>query len=176
MLDRLFRTRPAKASGARLYTAAVAQARRPAFYADLGVPDRIDARFELYVLHVVLLQQRLSGHGAEAAETAQALFDAFVGALDHTLREMGVGDLTVPKKMRRLGEAIYGRVKAYDTALAARDLDALSALLERTVFEGAAGAGRDRMAAYVLASADRLAAQPLADLLEARPNWPPVPA
>ena len=50
-----------------------------------------------------------------AAETAQALFDAYVSALDHTLREMGVGDLTVPKKMRKLGEAFYGRAKAYET-------------------------------------------------------------
>ena len=166
----------ARDAGEALYEAVVRRARQPGFYAVLGAPDTVEGRFELYNLHVVLLLCRLKGEADPAAETAQALFDAFVGALDHTLREMGVGDLTVPKKMRRLGEAIYGRVKAYDTALAARDLDALSALLERTVFEGAAGVGCARMAAYVLASADRLAAQPLADLLEARPDWPPVPA
>ncbi|HEX4179789.1 MAG TPA: ubiquinol-cytochrome C chaperone family protein [Caulobacteraceae bacterium] len=175
-LKRMFKPSPARLAGEALYEAAIRQARRPEFYQALGAPDTIEGRFELYNLHVILLLHRLKGDRGAAADAAQALFDAFVGALDHTLREMGVGDLTVPKKMRRLGEAIYGRVKAYDTALAARDLAELSALLDRTVFEGAADAGRAAMAAYVLACADRLAAQPLADILEARPDWPAAPA
>ncbi len=174
MLDRLFRTRPAKASGARLYAAAVAQARRPAFYADLGVPDRIDARFELYVVHVVLLQQRLTGHGPEAAETAQALFDAFISALDDALRELGVGDLSVSKKMRRLGETLFGRAAAYrDLFKAGPDREAICDLVARTVYGDEAALGRaGPLADYVVRAQAALAHQPLAAVLKAEVAWP----
>lgn len=171
----MFKPSPARIAGEALYEAAIRQARQPGFYAALGVPDTVEGRFELYNLHVVLLLHRLKGADSAASETAQALFDAFVGALDNSLREMGVGDLTVPKKMRRLGEAIYGRVRAYDAGLAVQDRAAISALLERTVFEGAEGARRDEMTDYVLACAANLARQPLAELLDARPDWPAAP-
>ena len=174
MLDRLFRTRPAKASGARLYTAAVAQARSPAFYADLGVPDRIDARFELYVVHVVLLQQRLSGHGPEAAETAQALFDTFISALDDVLRELGVGDLSMAKKMRRLGEALFGRAAAYrDLFKDGPDREGICDLIARTVYGDEAALDRAApLADYVMRTHAALALQPLAAALTAEVVWP----
>jgi cytochrome b pre-mRNA-processing protein 3 len=174
MLDRLFRTRPAKASGARLYTAAVAQARSPAFYANLGVPDRIDARFELYVLHVVLLQQRLTGHGAEAAETAQALFDAFVLALDDALRELGVGDLSVSKKMRKLGEALFGRAAAYrDLFKAGPDREGIRGLIARTVYgDEAAEDLAAPLADYVVRAHAALALQPVDAILKGEVAWP----
>ena len=83
----------------------------------LGVEDRIDARFELYTVHVVLLLERLKGQGEEAGDVGQALFDTYLSALDHALRELGVGDLSVAKKMRRLGETIYARTHALTAAL-----------------------------------------------------------
>lgn len=174
MLDRLFRQRPAKASGARLFAAAVAQARRPAFYADLGVPDEIDSRFELYVVHVVLIQQRLSGHGPEAAEAAQALFDAFVASLDDALRELGVGDLSVSKKMRRLGEALFGRAAAYrDLFKASPDREGIKALIARTVFSDEAALDRAApLADYVMRAQAVLAPQPLDTLLKGEVVWP----
>ena len=128
VLQRLFRPRPALQTGAALYEAATRQARLPAFYADLRVPDTIEGRFELYTLHVILLVCRLKGEGAEAAEISQALFDSYLRSLDDALRDMGVGDLSVGKKMRKLGQAFYGRAKAYDAALAA-DSDELQALI-----------------------------------------------
>ncbi|HEY3813724.1 MAG TPA: ubiquinol-cytochrome C chaperone family protein [Caulobacteraceae bacterium] len=174
MLDRLFRQRPAKASGARLYAAAVAQARRPVFYTALGVPDRIDSRFELYVVHVVLLQQRLSGHGPAASETAQALFDAFIGALDDALRELGVGDLSVSKKMRRLGEALFGRAAAYrDLLQAGPDREGISALVARTVLgDETALDVAGPLADYVVRAHAALALQPLASVLTGEVAWP----
>ena len=120
----MFKPRPARL-GEALYEAATRQARQPAFYERLGAPDTVEGRFELYSLHVVLLLNRLKGEG----DAAQALFDTYVSALDHTLREMGVGDLTVPKKMRKLGEAFYGRAKAYQAALAEGDHAAVTALI-----------------------------------------------
>jgi cytochrome b pre-mRNA-processing protein 3 len=174
MLDRLFRSRPAKANGVRLYASAVAQARRPVFYTELGVPDRIDSRFELYVAHVVLLQQRLSGQGPEAAETAQALFDAFIKALDDALRELGVGDLSVSKKMRKLGEALFGRAAAYrDLFRVAPDRKALAELIGRTVFAGEDAGGRaEPLADYVIRAQAALAAQPLPAVMSGEVVWP----
>jgi cytochrome b pre-mRNA-processing protein 3 len=172
----MFKARPVRVAGEALYEAATRQARQPEFYSALGAPDTVEGRFELYNLHVVLLLDRLKGEGGAAAETAQALFDAYVGALDNTLREMGVGDLTVPKKMRKLGEAFYGRAKAYDAILANRDPAELVALLERTVFEGAPGAGAEKLADYVRAAADSLRTQSLDAILDARPHWAMIPA
>ena len=116
-LNRLFSPRPAVLAGRRLYTAAVAQARTPVFYARMGAADTVEGRFEVYTLHLVLLLRRLKGQGAVASEVSQALFDAYLRGLDDGLRQMGVGDLSVGKKMRKLGEAFYGRAKAYDKAL-----------------------------------------------------------
>jgi cytochrome b pre-mRNA-processing protein 3 len=168
----LFRQRGTKIAGRRLYETVVAQARLEAFYVAFGVADTIEGRFELYSLHAILLLHRLKGEGPQAAETAQVLFDIFLSGLDHALREIGVGDLSVARKMRGLGEAFYGRAKAYDGALADEGQD-LQALIGRTVFEDAdAPAGLAPLAAYVRICAAALAAQPLAAILEGEVRWP----
>ncbi len=177
MLKRLFKPRPTKIAGDALYRAAVEQARNPQLYVDLGAPDRIDARFELYALHVLLLVQRLGGQGPEAAEVSQALFDTFLSALDNTLRELGVGDLAVSPKMRKLGQAIYGRAHSLIDALKAQDENVLDALVARTVFGDEGEIERaGPIAGYVRRVERALAAQPLSEIFEGRPDWPaPAP-
>jgi cytochrome b pre-mRNA-processing protein 3 len=168
----LVRARPAETAGARLYAAAAAQARQPGFYL-AGVPDTPTGRFELYTLHVVLVLHRLKGQGEEAAEVGQALFDTYVANLDLALRELGVGDLSVGKKMRKLGEAFYGRAKAYDAALGRLpDTEPLRELIARTVLAGAEADPAQAIAAYVARGADRLAALPLAQVIAADLAWP----
>jgi cytochrome b pre-mRNA-processing protein 3 len=169
----LFRQRGPKIVGGQLYESLVERARQPAFYTRLSVSDTVEGRFELYSLHAILLLHRLRGAGPQAAETAQALFDIFISQLDHALREIGVGDLSVAKKMRKLGEAFYGRAKAYGAALDAGDDDELQALIGRTVFEGAAEPGRpEALAAYVREVAAALAAEPVETLLDGHVDWP----
>ena len=97
MLQRLFKPRPAAEAGRTLFKALSAQARQPVFYERLGVADTVEGRFELYVLHLVLVLHRLKGQGSQAAETSQAVFDTFLRNLDEGLRDMGVGDLSVGK-------------------------------------------------------------------------------
>ena len=164
--------RPAVQAGRVLYAAAAEQARRPEFYTRLGVADTSNGRFEVYSLHVILLLNRLKGRGEQAAETAQALFDAYVGSLDHALREQGVGDLSMGKKMRRLGEAFYGRVKSYDEALAALpDRGPLETLLARTALEeGGEPAGP--LADYAVRATAVLAVLPDETLLGGAAAWP----
>jgi cytochrome b pre-mRNA-processing protein 3 len=175
----LFRQRGPKIVGRGLYESVVERARNPLFYTGFGVADTVEGRFELYSLHVILLLHRLKGAGVPAADTAQVLFDIFIGQLDHALREIGVGDLSVAKKMRKLGEAFYGRAKAYDAALDAESAAELEALIGRTVFEGAGEAARaEALAAYVRVVVAALAAEPLEAILEGRVDWPaltPVP-
>ena len=145
-LQRLLRPGAARTDGARLYAATVAQARTPALYAELGAPDTPDGRFEVYTLHVLMVLARLKGEGPRAAQASQALFDAYLGGLDHGLRELAVGDLSVGKTMRKLGEAFYGRGKALTMALAALpDRSELEGLLQRTVLGGARLAGIGRL-------------------------------
>jgi len=171
MLKRLFRRRPAQTIGRTLYASVVDQARSPALYEGLGAPDTVEGRFELYSLHVVLLLDRFKRQGEEAGEVAQALFDTYVSALDNTLREMGVGDLAVGKKMRKLGEASYGRVKSYEGAFAALpETRELSEVLARTVYAEAADRSAD-LAAYVIAQRDSLAAQPNEKLIAGDVKW-----
>lgn len=175
MLQNLFRTRPRERQGQLLYEAAVLQARDPAFYTRLGVADRIDARFELYTLHVLLLVMRLRDEGEQGAEAGQALFNIYVSALDHALRELGVGDVSVSKKMRKLGEALYGRMTAWEAPLRDADAAMLAAGLARNVYESEDPASGDALAAYAIASRARLATQPL-DAVSAAPAWAEVAA
>ena len=179
MLKNLFRTRSAERMGLPLYTAAVEQARDPGFYTALGVADEIDARFELYTLHVLLLILRLRDEtGAEAeraAEAAQNLFDVYVSALDNALRELGVNDVTMAKKMRRLGEALYGRMTAYETALRAGDAAGLSDGLARNVYATDIAGRASGLATYALTARGVLAKQSIETVLAA-PVWPEVKA
>jgi cytochrome b pre-mRNA-processing protein 3 len=170
MLQKLFRTRPRERLGEPLYELVVRQARQPAFYTGLGVADRIDARFELYTLHVLLLTMRLRDEGERGGEAGQALFDTYVSALDHALRELGVGDISVGKKMRKLGEALYGRMTAYEAPLRAGDAESLSAALAKNVFDSDEPARGAALAAYALDSRGRLADQTFADVVAA-PAW-----
>ena len=175
VLQRLFRPRAARQAGAVLYEAVTRQARQAALYTGLGVPDTVEGRFELYNLHVVLLLNRLKGLAGEAGEVSQALFDAYVLSLDDALRDMGVGDLSVGKKMRKLGEAFYGRAKAYDSALS-DDSDDLRALVGRTLFADAPEGRLEAMVDYIRRTKASLAAQPLDQVLAGEPAWVDVAA
>ncbi len=151
-------------TGFRLYGAAVAAARVPGLYARLGVPDTLDGRFEMVGLHAFLLIDRLRQEAPPGPDLAQAVFDAMFSDMDVTLREMGVGDLTVGKRVREMWEAFHGRATAYQATLAEADDAALVAALARNVWRGAApppGAA-EALASMVRAQQHCLAAQALA--------------
>lgn len=170
---KFFKTRPAVSAGRDLYAAAVSQARSPGFYSQLGAADTSMGRFELYTLHVVLLTRRLKGKGEQARETSQALFNAYVDDLDIALREIGVGDLSMGKKMKKLGQAFYGRMSAFEAAMDG-DSD-LEALISRTVFEERGDGDAAAMAAYVRAADAELGAQADEALLGGVVKWPEAP-
>jgi cytochrome b pre-mRNA-processing protein 3 len=165
MMFPLFRRSARPGTISALYGAIVAQARLPAFYRDYNVPDTVDGRFELIVLHLMLLLDRLAEEPG-LRSLGQGVFDLFCQDMDNNLREMGVGDLAVPKQMRRMGEAFYGRAQAYREAIAEADDKALAEALVRDIYGGAqvsqtgsqTGPQARRLAAYVREAIVRLKA------------------
>jgi cytochrome b pre-mRNA-processing protein 3 len=137
----------------------------------MGAPDTVEGRFELLTLHVIVLLEGLRAMGEEGAASSQAVFDAYVRDLDGALREMGVGDLTVGKRMRALGGVFYGRAAAYRKAFAALpDRAPLEALIGRTILADIPGAKPEALADYVVGCLAALADGP--SLFTDDPAWP----
>jgi cytochrome b pre-mRNA-processing protein 3 len=138
-----------------IYGMIVAQAREPVFYRDLGVPDTVNGRFDLLLLHLWMVLRRLKSISG-GIELSQALFDHFCDDMDANLREMGVGDLTVPKRMRAFGEAFYGRAAAYDLA-SAGGTGPLAQALCKNILEGTQPDKARQLAGYAEAAIAALA-------------------
>ena len=172
----LFRRHQPHPSIERLYGAIVAQSRQPAFYTHFDVADSMEGRLELLILHTFLVCHRLKGEGEAGRAASQAAFDAFLDDLDRTLRELGVGDLSVPKRMKKIGQAFYGRTAAYDAALN-QDGNALEIALARNVLErDSADPAAARLATYVRAAVALLAETDVAGLLRGDITFPnPAP-
>jgi cytochrome b pre-mRNA-processing protein 3 len=154
-----------------LYGTIVAQARLPCFYLDYEVPDTINGRFDLIVLHLVLMLGRM--RQSPALKTlGQALFDWFCEDMDSNLREMGVSDLKVPKEMRRVGEAFYGRAQIYEAALRAPDNSALEEAIIRNIYGGMPSSAARHLAAYMRRVTLELQVQADATITQGRPVWP----
>lgn len=172
----MFRRRPHERAGFELYGAAVAAARDPWLFAHLGVPDTVEGRFDLVSLHVALLIRRLrSDPDARGAALAQAVFDAMFADMDVNLREMGVGDLSVGKRVRGLWEAFHGRALAYEAALDSPDAAALAEALARNVWRGAApGGAAAALATLARAQAVKLAGQGMGDFAAGRVAFLPA--
>jgi cytochrome b pre-mRNA-processing protein 3 len=174
-LSALFRRKPHERAGFELYGKAVAAARDPWFFGPLGVPDSLDGRFDLVGLHVALLIRRLRRDpDPRGAVLAQAVFDAMFADMDINLREMGVSDLAVGRRVRAMWEAFHGRAQAYEAAVEAGDAAALAAALQRNVWraEGEASAAAGLLAAQALRVAAALAEQPIAALLRGDVRFP----
>jgi cytochrome b pre-mRNA-processing protein 3 len=174
-LKRLRKTNRHGRTGLALYAAAVAAARDPWFYRTLGVPDTLDGRFDLVALHAFLVIHRLQDTPEPGPALAQAVFDAMFSDMDHNLREIGVSDLSVGKRVRAMWEALHGRAKAYSAAIQAADRTELATALARNVWRGTApDRAPDRLAGVVLAQTAYLARQPLAALAAGRSDFLPA--
>lgn len=149
-------------AGLELYASAVEAARDPFFYRELTVPDTLDGRFDLIALHVFLLIHRLQEAPEPGPPLAQAVFDAMFRDMDNNLREIGVSDLSVGKRVRAMWEAFHGRAKAYAEAMQEQGARALEEALGRNVWRNTPPDGApSRLARLVLAQSANLAGQPL---------------
>lgn len=157
------------------YTAITRKARSPAHYGAGGVPDSFDGRFDMLALHVHLVLRRLRSDGVARDDIGQELFDIFFRDMDQAMRESGVGDLGVGKKIRKMAQAYYGRAAAYDTALGKaapserKNKPALIEVLTRNLYpddEAAADSARlDALAEDVFALEEKLQNRAIDDIL-----------
>lgn len=163
--------RPAPSGVDATYITLVAQARNPFFYLKLAVPDTLDGRFEMIVLHLFLLQHRLLDEPS-AQGFAQQLSEAFFRDMDRSVRELGVADTGVGKRIKRMGTAYHGRLQAYRAALS--DPQKLRAALARNLY-GTVAEGDvrslDAMADYIHRQATALAGAPLSTLTDGLYSW-----
>jgi cytochrome b pre-mRNA-processing protein 3 len=162
-------------TGFQLYSAAVAAAREPYCYTVHGVPDTLDGRFDLIGLHAFLLIHRLRFLPDPGPAVAQAVFDAMFSDMDKALREMGVGDLSVGRRVRAMWEAFHGRARAYEEALNSADAAALPAALARNVWRGTAppAGGAEALARLTRAQHAHLTLQDVAGLVAGRVSFLP---
>lgn len=143
----------------RLYQSVLAASRQPELYVEFEIADNLDSRFDMLCLHISLVMIRLRDLPEEThKQLNQELFDRFFADMDFTLREMGVGDLGVGKRVRKMSEAFMGRLTAYSEALAASDMDALSLAVARNLRRAETCCDADkRMAAYMAEKHNQLA-------------------
>ena len=169
LLNLLFSRAPEPAARP-CYIALVAAARNPFFFTDLGVPDTLDGRFELLCLHGFFLQHRLR---EEQPGIARQLSELLIADLDANLRELGIGDSGVKRRIKTMAKAYHGRLQVYAAAVAEGE-EALKTALARnlygTVTEGDVGQ-LTRMARYVTQSLAQLAATPAEQIIVGKFNW-----
>lgn len=154
-----------------LYGAIVAQSRQKHFYAEWGVPDTVTGRFDMVSLHMALVLVRLQQEGAACRDFAQGLFDLFFKDMDRSLREMGVGDISVPKRIGKMGGLFYGVVDGLGAALAAGTDEALAEFVRRDVLSGDDTSHAGDFVAYIRLSVEILAALPAATLTTGQLDW-----
>jgi cytochrome b pre-mRNA-processing protein 3 len=166
----LFRKDPRRTIIATLYKSVATASREPGLYASLGIPDTVEGRFEALSLHMILVLRRLREMPPPADEVAKDLTDAFFRDMDASLREMGVGDTVVPKRMKKIAESFYGRAQAYDGPLNASDEAELASALGRNAYGSEAPA--TALARYALAADQGLRGAELDALLKTGPAFP----
>lgn len=173
-LKKLFGRSPEELAVRESYVVAVEQARQPGFYRDWQVPDSAIGRFDVIALHAFFVLHRLKGEEA-AIEFSTGFCDAIFDDMDRNLREMGVGDLSVGKKVRKLAEGFYGRAEAYEQALSEDD-SALQQALVRNLFGAEKPDSRtlDKAVSYVRRNVAVLAAQNTDRLMEGQIEFAPL--
>lgn len=177
VLDGLFRREPRDTEARPLYEKVVAQARQVGFFRDCGVPDTLDGRFESIALHAFLVLHRLKADHPETAGLAQALFDVMFRDMDQSLRELGVGDLGVGPRVKRMAEGLYGRIAAYEAGLEG-PAGELEAALRRNLYGTVSPepAQLQAMAGYLRREAASLAERDLTAIEAGGPGFGPPPA
>jgi len=168
MIFGVFRKKPSTEAVYAVYRAIVAQSRQPRFYAEWGVPDTVTGRFDMVSLHMALLFRRLRSDDADVKSFAQAVFDLFFKDMDRSLREMGVTDLGVPKKIRQMGNIFYGLLANLNEALDRGERAAVEAVLARNLFDEGKAESVPELAEYIFAAAAALETQPLETIARGR--------
>ena len=170
------RHNPARQAAALAYRRVVEHSRHPLFFTHCGVPDTLDGRFELICLHAFFYLHRLRAERPRGEDVGQYFVDEMFADMDRSLREIGTGDLSVGREVKRMAQAFYGRVKAYEQGLAEGDA-LLTAVLARNLYGTVPQPAPSlaSMAAYTRREAAQLRRRPADGLLAGRVCFgPPI--
>ena len=153
-------------SASALYIASVQQSRLEKFYTEWGVPDNVDGRFDLIVLHLMLLIRRLRPQAEETKDLSQEILNIFFADMDRNFREMGVGDMSVGKHVKKAAKAFYGRAEIIEEGLDGSK-DALETSLMETLYRSVDVTKGDekKMSLYVIETNNYLSQQSLKHIL-----------
>lgn len=172
----LRRENPAEAAAIALYGAIVAQARTATFYSELGVPDTLNGRFDMVIIHAMLVVRRLRQQPSKVeAALSQELFDYMFKDMDRSLREVGVGDMSIGKHIKKMAKAFYGRAGEYEESMGQGE-QALADALKRNIYRASTptDAQVQLLVQYVRAAETALSAASFDDVAAAHVPWPPV--
>jgi len=173
-LSKFFRRNPMERPATDLYAEIVRQSREPVFYEAAAVPDTVDGRFEMISLHAFLVMRHLKGGGEDAQKLSQSLFDEMFADMDQSLREIGIGDLSVGKHIKKMAKAFYGRVAAYEMALDGDGTESLVEALVRNHYgtvEGVPDEAAIALAQYVREADQRLTEDGVSMLMAGQVNF-----
>lgn len=167
LLDKFRNKRRINDAANRLYLRAVDQARSPIFFTQYGVPDTVDGRFDLIILHTMLLMRCLRGKGKEATDTSQSVLNLMFSDMDRNLREMGVGDLSVGKQVKKMAKAFYGRSESWENGMDSSRRDLVIAF-EETLYRSVEQSPEQAsgLADYTLEIGEILETQDIKQLLD----------
>ena len=173
MLRRRRRPEPAVPASRRLYDVLVARAREPIFHTDFAVPDTIDGRFDLLTLHAFLVLDALKSLGGAGDKLGTELASVIFAGFDEALRELGVGDFGISRRMKALAGAFYGRLEAYR---AVESADQLAPVLLRNLYRGEVARTPEAagLAHYMLSAREHVMSH-AGDLLEGSTDFGPLP-
>ncbi len=159
-----------------VYAQIVSKARQSWLYLEAGVPDTVTGRFDMITLHSFFLMEHLAGNGKKESKFSQKLFDEIFLDMDHSLREMGVGDLSVGKKIRKMSEVFYGACNGYRLALAepqAQRQQAVADALKRNILgDDVKPENLANLVEYLFKAIKQVEAIPVASVLNGKFDWP----
>ena len=170
MILKLFRKSPTTEAVSAVYRAIVAQSRQPVFYAEWGVPDTVTGRFDMISLHLALLFRRLRREKRGGVAFSQSVFDLFFKDMDRSLRELGVTDLGVPKKIQKMSTAFFGLMTSLNEAMDRDDRPGVEAVLERNLFEPGQAPPVDLLSNYLFAQSEQMNALSASDIMGGKLN------
>ncbi|HEY4202177.1 MAG TPA: ubiquinol-cytochrome C chaperone family protein [Devosiaceae bacterium] len=165
MIFSLFRKNTDTPQVYAVYNAIVAQSRQQKFYAEWGVPDTVTGRFDMISLHMALLFRRLRSEDKAVKAFSQAVFDLFFSDMDRSLREMGVGDLSIAKRIQKMGNLFFGFLASINAAMDTRNVQALEDVLSRNIYAGMEAPPVRLLAQYMISESEFLEAQSVAAIV-----------
>ena len=173
MITKFFRKSASNGIPHQIYGGLMAQARNPVFYRELGIPDTVMGRFDMLAMHTYLFSRRLKLEEKQGvAALGQEVFDLFVADIERALRELGIGDTTVPKRKKKLVHSFYAQIDEFDPLLAPPDRDQLRDRVNDRYLEGKGKDTAGKLSDYMIGVTEHLAQLPADDILRGEVSWP----